>query len=90
MLWFRCRGCEARDQEIRHLLAELQSQRVATEKATARVMEIADPGSNARMVPRPAIQPRRLAPTKTEGAGAGDSLPGYERLPLKPVYEVEG
>jgi hypothetical protein len=50
MKLFGCRGCEAKDSEIAHLLLEVSRLHEHLDKAQARVLELAQPGSNARAV----------------------------------------
>lgn len=65
-MWGRCRSCEAKDKEIEHLLALLKEANAQTEKAQARLADIASPGVAQRLEPRPVRPPREVpvaAPT---------------------------
>lgn len=63
MRFFHCRGCEAKDSEITHLMAQLDKLQAMVETAHARLAELAEPGialrlaSAARHMPRPAPAP---------------------------------
>jgi|GEM_PF-4524644 len=87
---FKCRACEAKEKEIDHLraiIAELQKQ---LEKATARVMELAQPGIERRMQTPPPEMPR---PEQGDSWRYMDNprylMPGEERRPLQPRTVVD-
>lgn len=86
---FKCRGCEAKDEEIRHLLALLDKAQAATEKAQARVVEIASPGAERRVAltaaPEQAGPIRRVSVAVPTGVG----FPGYTPQPRPAPIEVE-
>ncbi len=90
MRLFGCRGCEARDKEIGHLLAQLNAQRDHTTKLAAQLCEIASPGSTRRADPPPP-KPATVVETK-EKARAKDedryAFPGYERYADEAVPEI--
>ncbi len=74
--WTRCRACEARDQEIAHLLAIVAELSERANKADARLAEVISPGVVGRANPvvgRPLMpRPERLVPQRISG------FPGYE------------
>lgn len=87
MSLFGCKGCAGRDQEIRHLMAELERVHGHLEKAQARICELAEPGTERRIaalekrdtqpLPRPRKTPDRYG------------FPGYDSLPIKTGDKVE-
>ena len=83
-MWFKCRGCEARDQEIRHLLAELDRLHGFLETSQKRLTELADPGINARLTPRAPAS--RQVPIQMKTAV---NFPGYERPRPQAQPEIE-
>ncbi len=86
---FGCRGCEARDREIQHLLAELNAQREQTTKVAAQLCEIASPGSTRRAVPPPLI-PATTAKVQAAGVPkkSAYNFPGYERPEREDAPEI--
>lgn len=82
---FKCRGCEARDKEIQHLLAELNAQREHTSRIARQLCEVMSPGSSQRSIatPKPpAPKPAPAAPLQRP------TFPGYER-PRDVEFAVE-
>jgi len=81
---FECKACEARIQEITHLRAIITEMQAATEKAQARVMELAEPGVNRRMSrpQEPAARIPRPLPVPQE-------FPGYESRRAEMVVVVD-
>jgi hypothetical protein len=103
MKLFGCRGCEAKDSEIAHLLLEVSRLHEHLDKAQARVLELAQPGSNARAVAlrgpslvRPQAPPLTAAQVveqkekRATTMAEGDNFPGYERPEPRDRYEVVG
>jgi hypothetical protein len=84
---FECRACAAKSEEIKHLLAELNQRAKEAELLQKRLIELAEPGVNRRLIPpRPHEEkPEFLGPA----VPGGMNFPGYERPPAKPGYEVE-
>lgn len=83
---FNCRGCEARDREIIHLLALLEEGRKQLDKVLAVQAEIVAPGSSVRAIPKPltaAARAAALAP-KTPPRPRPANFPGYERPTERP------
>ncbi len=71
--WSRCRACEAKDQEIAHLLAIVAELTERANKADARLAETISPGVVSRAMPRPAMpRPERIIAQRIQG------FPGYE------------
>lgn len=84
-MWGRCRACEAKDKEIEHLLALLGEANARSEKAQARVSELADPGISRRLaVPVAPIRRDNLVPVQPISG-----FPGYERELAPPKVEVD-
>jgi len=83
MSLFGCKGCEGRDQEVRHLLAEIERLHVLVDKAQARICELAEPGIETRVrVGRE--KPERIPlKEKLERPQARYGFPGYDSLPTK-------
>jgi len=84
----RCRGCEGRDQEIAHLVGQLEKLNGMLERAHARVVEVADPGANARAAhaerrTEDAARPRRASVVLQPTA------PGYPRVAPRETVEVD-
>lgn len=73
---FKCKGCEAKGDEILHLRAIITEQQAALEKAQTRVMELAEPGVNRRMSKIDSTEPPAPAPVP-----ALPQFPGYEMRP---------
>lgn len=84
-MWGRCRACDAKDKEIEHLLALLGEANTRSEKAQARVSELADPGISRRLNPVAVVR-RDLAPIQ---AAQIQGFPGYERELKPPKLEAE-
>jgi hypothetical protein len=80
---FKCRGCEARDREIIHLLSLLEEARKSYDKLITIQAEMVSPGASGRAIPRPKTPAMRAAELKplvkptTRTAKVG--FPGYER-----------
>lgn len=74
---FRCRGCEARDKEIQHLLAELTAQRNHTESVARQLCEIVSPGSAQRSQTKPPTKPAQVI--RPPAQIPRPTFPGYER-----------
>lgn len=76
MRLFGCRGCEARDAEIKHLMWVIEGLQSAQTAAINRISEIQSPGAVARAsyVP-PAPAERREAKPPRQRV---QTLPGYE------------
>lgn len=85
-MWGRCRSCEAKDREIEHLLALADRLTVQTEKAQARLAELAQPGLTQRIEPR---APRALVPVAAATGRPAIQFPGYEGGQLPPGAKVE-
>jgi len=84
---FACRGCKARDQEIVHLLAQLQAQRTDGIRLTGQLCEAISPGSVARAAPKtPPTRPGAVLPRPQKPPV--ETFPGYER-PDPPGPEIE-
>ncbi len=74
--WGRCKGCEARSEEIAHLLAIVAELSERANKADARLAEVISPGVVNRAsppLPRPMLQ-RPERPVRQRITG----FPGYE------------
>lgn len=88
---FACRGCEARDREILHLLALLEEGRKQLDKVLSVQAEIVAPGASARAIPKPVTAAARaaaLAPPRPPRVRA-PNFPGYERgQPEGPDVEI--
>ena len=83
---FKCRGCAAKDDEIRHLLALLDKVQAAASQTQARLAEIASPGAERRRVAEPVLRvPFRTPPSPPELAA---SFPGYEPTAARAGFEV--
>lgn len=80
MLWFGCKACRAKDEEIHHLLALLNEANDRNEKAQARLGELVSPGVTARLTPRAPVPlvPRRAASSATFPGYAQDPAPAVE------------
>jgi hypothetical protein len=84
---FRCRGCTAKDEEIRHLLALLDKTQGAAENAQARLAEIASPGAERRRVDVP---PGLRGIERAGPSGrVAPAFPGYEPRPARPAIEID-
>ena len=85
---FPCRGCEARDAELERAGKTLQWFESQLDQQNKRLIEIADPHANERVVQadrlkdRPILRPPRADPS------AGLILPGTEPAP-SPDWEVD-
>jgi hypothetical protein len=77
----RCRGCEAREQEVKHLMGQLERLNGMLEKSHARVVEIAAPGAHTRAL----IAEREPKPRIT--VEPPPTFPGY--MPAKPKETIE-
>jgi len=86
MALFGCRGCEGRDQEIRHLVAENERLHKLLDKAQGRICELASPGIETRLEPEKR-KVRELPRPKREPDRYG--FPGYDSLPTKTGDKVE-
>ena len=73
---FECKGCKAKDEEIAHLRANIDSLLGMLEKAQARITELAEPGINRRMNPPPPSAGWRMPPP--QGVRVHPQYPGYE------------
>lgn len=78
----KCRGCEAKDKEILHLIAQLDRLHVHLEASQARVAESVSPGVEHRIAkktqPLRANVPRAFVP----------SFPGYSRELARPTVVI--
>jgi len=81
---FKCRGCQAKDDEIRHLLALLDKAQSAANTTQARLAEIASPGAERRIVPAFPVPPRSAGPPPPV-----PNFPGYARAQAKPLVELD-
>lgn len=88
MSLFKCRGCEARDREIIHLLAQLEETRKQTDKLLALQAEIVSPGSSHRAVPRPLTPAARAAAVAPPPRKPVMNFPGYEHPERGPDVEI--
>ncbi len=85
---FPCRGCEARDAELERIGKTLQWFESQLDQQNKRLIEIADPHANERVVQadrlgkKPILRPPRADPS------AGLILPGTEPAP-RPDWEVD-
>jgi len=81
---FKCRGCQAKDDEIRHLLALLDKAQSAANMTQARLAEIASPGAERRIAAPAPVPPHSAGP-----APNAPSFPGYPRAQARPPIEVD-
>jgi len=76
---FECRGCKAKDQEIAHLIVQLDKLAAMVEKSQARVAELAEPGISLRLAGAERAGSRAPAPPRIVGRPLVPSFPGYGR-----------
>jgi len=78
----KCRGCEAKDKEILHLIAQLDRLHAHLESSQARIAETVAPGIERRIaqkVPSARVNtPRAFIP----------SFPGYSREVARPTVAI--
>jgi hypothetical protein len=77
---FACRGCAAKDEEIKHLLWELDKLHASLQKTVDRAVEVQSPGAVARA--------ERGALLANDSAKATPKLP-RRRVQTLPGYEPE-
>lgn len=77
MKLFHCRGCAAKDSEIAHLMGQLDKLQAMTEKAQARVAELAEPGIAMRLAGADRAGSRQPAPPRIVGRPLVPTFPGY-------------
>lgn len=75
---FSCRGCKAKDEEIKHLMWVIEQVQSAQNAAINRISEIQSPGAVARS--------SYVPPAPTERR---DARPGRQRVQTLPGYEPE-
>lgn len=87
---FSCRACQAKDEEIKHLLAQLDRLQELLDRQTKQLCELVQPGTAYR-IEKAARGPRPVEP-KADAAVRGQQpvyFPGYERDPRKAPVEIE-
>jgi hypothetical protein len=84
----KCRGCQAKDEEIRHLLALLTQAQDAANRAQGRLAEIASPGAERRMVVA-LSRPKREAPERPSPPKRLATFPGYPPESQQPPPPID-
>jgi hypothetical protein len=87
MSLFSCRGCEAKEAEIRRLLERQKWFEDQVDRQNKRLIELTDPGANTRVVQADRLD-RKPVTAPTRAAPAPPLLPGTEPAP-PPAWEVD-
>lgn len=85
---FGCKGCDAKDDEIKHLLAQIDHYQRMLDTQQKRILELAQPGATYRMEhagPRP-VEPKADAALRGKPR---HFMPGYEPDPPRRQVEIE-
>jgi hypothetical protein len=85
---FPCRGCEARDAELERVQKSLRWLEGQVENQNKRLVEIADPHAEERVVQADRLGRKPITPPRRADPDAGLRLPGTEPAPL-PDWEVD-
>jgi hypothetical protein len=85
--WWPCRGCAAKEEEIERLQEQLRWFEGQLDAQNKRLVEIADPRANERVVQAERLEKRPHSPLRAAPA-AGPILPGTEPAP-PPMWEVD-
>lgn len=72
---FECRGCKAKDDEIKHLMWVIEGLQAAQRATVDRIAEIQSPGAAARASYVPPVRNEKAPPPPPRRV---QTLPGYE------------
>jgi hypothetical protein len=84
MKLFGCSVCEAKDAEIKHLLAQIDWLQQQNDGMVKRLAEMVDPGVSFRVRPTVSVYPQKQTAPKPPAP----NFPGYEPAPPHDGVEV--